>query len=209
MYAAPVIGRLHGVVIERDPGDGCCVLDVGGVGYEVFVPLRCMASLPSAPSSVTLHVHTHVREEALTLFGFVAASERVTFRALTSVSGVGPKLAMAILGDMTTEQLGAAVHAGDKKRLGAVSGVGKKLAARLVLELKEKVSPASPVAQGSVTEESGPHPVPGSAAERACDALVQMGFGRADAERAVSGLGESVDGAAVEDVLRRALKVLS
>lgn len=196
------------MVIERDPLDGCCVLDVGGVGYEVFVPLRCLPSL-AVGGPVTLHVHTHVREEALVLFGFVEAADRITFRALTSVSGVGPKLAMAILGDMSVDTLGTAVHAGDKKRLGAVSGVGKKLAARLVLELKEKVAPAAPASTEAVTEESGPHPVPGSAAERACDALVQMGFTRIDAERAVSGLGEATEGAAVEDVLRRALKVLS
>lgn len=201
------------MIVDRDPAAGCCLLDVHGVGYEVFVPLRCMASLPTPPREVTLHVHTHVREEALTLFGFVDSGDRVAFRALTGVSGVGPKLAMAVLGELSPAQLGAAVHAGDKKRLGTVSGVGKKLAARLVLELKEKVSAGvlGPIEGTPAAESSGSPPGPSPAngvAGRACEALMQMGFGRADAERAVGGLDAETLHGPVEVILRRALAVL-
>lgn len=205
-----MIGRLQGVVVERDPTDGCCILDVRGVGYEVFVPLRCLRSLPAPPEEVTVHVHTHVREEALTLFAFTDSDDRLTFRALTSVSGVGPKLAMAILGELSTGELGDAVHRGDQKRLNAISGVGKKLAARLALELKEKVAPGGAGAGGGAAAEGVQPPAPDGVGARATEVLMQMGFGRGEAERAVAQVaapaGEA--DAAVEVVLRKALAVL-
>jgi len=131
-----VIGRLLGTVIERGV-DGCCVIDVAGVGYEVFVPLRSMGRLPA--ERATLHVHTHVREEALTLFGFETLADRVAFRLLLGISGVGPKLAMAILSELSANDLRGVVARQDKPRFAAISGVGKKTAERLVLELRDKV----------------------------------------------------------------------
>lgn len=203
-----MIGRLQGVVVERDPADGCCVLDVQGVGYEVFVPLRCLRSLPAAPAPVTVHVHTHVREESLTLFGFVDGDDRLAFRALTGVSGVGPKLAMAILGELSAGELGDAVHRGDQKRLHAISGVGKKLAARLLLELKEKVAPGAHGAHGAAPgAEPAAAPAADGNAARTCEVLMQMGFGRGEAERAVGQVAPEPD-EAVEVVLRKALSVL-
>jgi Holliday junction DNA helicase RuvA len=135
-----VIGRLSGVIVEQG-GDGSCVLDVGGVGYEVFVPLRLVGRLPASAPAV-LHVHTHVREEAFTLYGFASLDDRAAFRILLGVSGVGPKLAMTVLSELSALELARAVARGDRARLEAISGVGKKTAARLLLELKDKL-PAS------------------------------------------------------------------
>src|SRR5688572_32957248 len=107
--------------------DGCCVLDVQGVGYEVFVPLRTLTRLPEPPEPVTLHIHTHVREDMFRLYGFGDALDRLAFRVMLGVTGVGPKLALAILNDLSALEVSAAVAAGDKKRFAAVSGIGKKM----------------------------------------------------------------------------------
>jgi holliday junction DNA helicase RuvA len=198
-----VIGRLSGVVIDHSE-DGCCVLDVGGVGYEVFVPLRSLGRLPvSAPA--ILHVHTHVREEALTLYGFVSAEDRVAFRTLIGVSGVGPKLALTVLSDLSASELAHSVARGDRARLEAISGVGKKTAARLLLELKDKL----PVL-GSL-EDLAPLPSPAAlsdAATQACDALTNLGFSRAQAEAAVAKVSRGDPATPVETLLRHALATL-
>jgi Holliday junction DNA helicase RuvA len=198
-----VIGRLSGVVIDHSE-DGCCVLDVGGVGYEVFVPLRSLGRLPvSAPA--ILHVHTHVREEALTLYGFVHADDRVAFRILIGVSGVGPKLALTVLSDLSAQELAVSVARGDRARLEAISGVGKKTAARLLLELKDKLP-----ALGSA-ESMAPLPGPAAlsdAATQACDALTNLGFSRAQAEAAVAKVSRGDPATPVETLLRHALATL-
>jgi Holliday junction DNA helicase RuvA len=199
-----VIGRLSGVMIEHSP-EGACVLDVSGVGYEVFVPLRSLGRLPlSAPA--TLHVHTHVREEALTLYGFVATEDREAFRVLLSVSGVGPKLAMTVLSDLSASELAHCVARGDRARLEAISGVGKKTAARLLLELKDKL----PVVNlGDVAAPAAPAPKPlGDAGAQVCDALTRLGFTRAQAEAAVAKVSDRDLAAPVEQLLRQALATL-
>lgn len=207
-----MIGRLRGIVVERDALHGGCVLDVQGVGYEVFVPLRSLSTLPPPPEVTMLHVHTHVREEALTLYGFQTTSDRTLFRALTAVSGVGPKLAMAILSDMTGETLCAAVAQGDKKRFAAVTGVGAKLAARLALELRDKV-PMSGSTNDSLPELLAP-PAPaaanlGTPAAEVTQALVTLGFTRAQAEAAVVAIAVPGDERSVEVLLRQALSNLA
>lgn len=211
-----MIGRLRGVVIERDPAVGGCVLDVQGVGYEVFVPLRSLSRMPSPPEPTVLHVHTHVREEALTLYGFQSLEDRLLFRALTGVSGVGPKLAMTILSDMTGEVLCTAVAQGDKKRFAAITGVGPKLAARLALELRDKVPLPSAEVVGSAaswpdpTAETVPLPqVPGTPAGEVLQALMSLGFSRQQAEAAVSGVITPDEKRPVEVLLRQALSNLA
>jgi holliday junction DNA helicase RuvA len=198
-----VIGRLSGVVIDQGD-DGSCVLDVGGVGYEVFVPLRSLARLPvSAPA--TLHVHTHVREEALTLYGFASADDRVAFRILLGVTGVGPKLALTVLSDLSAHELAHSVARGDKARLEAISGVGKKTAARLLLELKDKI-PVLGFAESVAPIASAP--ILTDAATQACDALTNLGFSRAQAEAAVAKVSRGDAATPVETLLRHALATL-
>ena len=191
-------------MIEHSP-EGACVLDVGGVGYEVFVPLRSLGRLPlSAPA--TLHVHTHVREEALTLYGFVVPEDREAFRVLIGVSGVGPKLAMTVLSDLSAAELSHVIARGERARLEAISGVGKKTAARLLLELKDKLPVGS---LSDVVALASPEAKPlGDAASQACDALTQLGFSRAQAESAVAKASARDLAAPVEQLLRQALATL-
>jgi len=189
--------------------DGSCVLDVNGVGYEVFVPLRSLSRLPlSAPAQ--LHVHTHVREEALTLYGFTDGDDREAFRVLMGVSGVGPKLALSVLSELTAHELALAVSRGDKRRLEAISGVGKKTAARLLLELKDKLPHVSLADLPAQLRAADAAPVvlpPGDAASQVCDALTRLGFTRAQAESAVAKIKPDAQ-APVEQLLRQALASL-
>jgi len=197
-----MIGRLTGVVIERG-GDGCCVLDVQGVGYEVFVPLRSVPRLPTPPAPATLHIHTHVREDQLRLFGFESAIDRSAFRVLMGVSGIATKLALAVLGDMDAAELGLAVARADHKRLTAISGVGKKTAERMLLELKDKL-PLLHALQSGVTPLSVVPQVQGRAAEVA-GALAALGFSRAQADHAASSVVEQQDARPIELLVRLAL----
>ena len=187
--------------------DGSCVLDVNGVGYEVFVPIRSFGRLQVGAKG-TLHVHTHVREEALTLYGFESGEDREAFRLLMSVSGVGPKVALAVLAELTAGELAAAVSRGDRRRLESISGVGKKTAARLLLELKDKLGGvAGPsLAQGAAV--FTPAPV-GDVPSQVCDALTRLGFSRSQAEAAVAAqIHESGSAPQVEQLLRQALATL-
>ena len=213
-----MIGRITGVAIERGI-DGCCVLDVSGVGYEVFVPLRTLSRLPAPPEPVTLQVHTHVREDMFRLYGFADALDRLAFRVMMGVSGVGPKLALAILNDLSAAEVSAAVAAGDKKRFTSVSGIGKKMADRLVLELKDKL-PALPTG-ARLTASPAALPPNGVAGEVA-SALVGLGFTRIQAEAAVAkvmsdhgtapaprGGASSEDARPIETLIRQALATLA
>ena len=185
------------------------MLDVSGVGYEVFVPVRSLARLPVSERAV-LHVHTHVREEALTLYGFAGADDREAFRVLMGVSGVGPKLALAVLSELTAAELSLAVSRGDKRRLEAISGVGKKTAARLLLELKDKLPNVSLADLPAQLKAAGSAPVfvpPTDAASQVCDALTRLGFSRAQAEAAVAKIQPDAE-APLEQLLRQALASL-
>ena len=197
-----MIGRLTGVVLERG-GDGCCVLDVNGVGYEVFVPLRSVPRLPAPPVAATLHIHTHVREDTLRLFGFESVLDRSAFRVLMGVSGIATKLALAVLGDMDAAELGLAVARADHKRLTAISGVGKKTAERMLLELKDKLPQLHALPPG-VTPISIAPAVHGRAAEVA-GALAALGFSRAQADHAASSVVEHEDPRPIELLVRLAL----
>jgi Holliday junction DNA helicase RuvA len=173
--------------VAEHAADGSCVLDVNGVGYEVFAPIRSLARLPVGASG-TLHVHTHVREEAFTLYGFESADDREAFRVLMSVSGVGPKVALAVLSELSASELAHAIQRGDRRRLEAISGVGKKTAARLLLELKDKLTgmlgSGAPVIV-LPTSHVAPAPL-GDVVSQVCDTLTRLGFSRAQAEAAVA-----------------------
>lgn len=200
-----MIGRLTGIAIDKGT-DGCCVLDVQGVGYEVFVPLRSLSRLPAPPASVTVHVHTHVREDTFRLYGFENVLDRAAFREMLGVSGVGPKLAMAILSEMSAGEIATAIAHADKKRFAAVSGIGKKMADRLVLELKDKLDGlAAGELPGAVV--AAPPPVLGRAGEVA-SALVALGFTRVQAESAAGKVVQREDKRPVETLIRQALATL-
>jgi len=197
-----VIARLDGVLIEKR-GDAA-VLDVQGVGYLVHLSLQSAARL-SEGGRVQLRCHTHVREDALQLFGFVTAEEEELFHLLISVSGVGPKLAVNILSGMPASELAVAILHGELARLTKISGVGKKTAERLVLELKDKVKES-----GLVSARPSQPPPPADADQALLSALVNLGYRPAAAERTAEAVRRSLGPAApLEARLREALKLIA
>ncbi len=172
-----MIARLRGEVVERAPGR--LVVDVNGVGYEVFVPMRVAEA---ARDQVTLLVHTSVREDAITLFGFATSDEKHCFEALISVSGIGPKLGLACLSGLDAPALARAVNAGDVRALSQVSGIGKKTAERMVLELKGKLAVSAMDGVGAAI-------VP-KADDSLALALAQLGYKRSEIDLALSHLAE-------------------
>lgn len=199
-----MIGRLTGVALED--AEGALVLDVNGVGYELQAPMGTLGrATRDADGRVTLRVHTHVREDALTLYGFVSEMERLTFRTLIAISSIGPKTALGILSALPAADLARAVAAKDLKRLTDVPGVGKKTAERLVLELRDKLptlgtadAPAPPRTTSA-----------GTPRETLVSALVNMGYRAVEAERAVGQLEGKLDGASLTDLVREALVLLA
>jgi Holliday junction DNA helicase RuvA len=204
-----VIGRLTGIIVDQTL-DGAVVLDVGGVGYEVFVPLGALGRLPRTPERVTLHVHTQMREDALTLYGFPSLDDRTAFRTLLGVNGVGPKLALSIMSSLNASELAEAINRGDKARFKGISGVGSKTVERLVLELKDKLHfsggglsalPAAP--------RSAPQPSYAGVLGAVHGALVNMGFRPGEADSAIQKIQPKADGKAAEELLREALAALA
>jgi holliday junction DNA helicase RuvA len=194
-----LIGRLVGNVVATN--DGTVTVDVSGVGYEVHIPGGTLGrtSSPAGDSRVTLFVHTHVREDSLDLFGFASELERVVFKLLIAVPNVGPKTALGILSALPPPELASAVADRDLARLTSVSGIGKKTAERLVLELKEKL----PKVAVSGAREPGPRKH--DDATRLLGALTNMGFRPAEAERAVTSLGDRIGKEPLSDLLKAAL----
>src|SRR5580692_974790 len=205
-----MIGRLTGRVLAQE-ADGGLVVDVGGVGYELAAPLGTLGRARSDESGrVTLWVHTHVREDALALFGFADETERAAFRALLAVSNVGPKIAVAILGSLPASELARAVAGRNLGALTAVSGIGKKIAERLLLELRDKLpvlASTGASAPGGGLAATPQKPAGGD--ERLRAALTGMGFKPAEAERAVQALGVRTEGTPFEELLREALGILA
>jgi len=195
-----MIASLRGVVRER--AEGRVVVEVGGVGYEVFVTGPTAATLP-AEVEVQLAIHTHaVQDGGLTLFGFTTAQERAAFEVLIEVQGVGPKVALQILGGMPVAELAAVIGRADVGRLVTVRGIGRKLAERLVTELKDKVAPlaagAPPVPAPAVP--------PSAAVARATQALCALGYRPGHAERAARAAAAALPDAPVEALVREALR---
>jgi Holliday junction DNA helicase RuvA len=205
-----MIGRLTGRVLAQET-DGGIVLDVAGVGYELAAPLGTLGRARSDDAGrVTLWVHTHVREDALALYGFADETERAAFRALLAVSNVGPKIAVAVLGALPAHELARAVAGRNLGALTAVSGIGKKIAERLLLELRDKLpvltAPSAGGAGGSV--HATPN-APLAGDDRLRAALTGMGFKPAEAERAVQALGVRAEGTPFEELVREALGILA
>jgi Holliday junction DNA helicase RuvA len=210
-----MIGRLTGKVVAQE-ADGAVVLDVSGVGYEVAAPLGTLGRARADDAGrVTLWVHTHVREDALALYAFADETERAAFRALLGVSNVGPKIAVAVLGTLPAQELSAAVARRDLGALTRIPGIGKKIAERLLLELRDKLPQATAAAAVSTATAAGPRVAGGE--ERLRTALTGMGFKPSEAERAVEalaerhveGLGARAGSAPFEELLREALALLA
>jgi len=194
-----VIGSLRGVLVDR-PSAGEVIVDVGGVGYRVSVPTSVWAALGGQGSEVFLHVHTHVREDAIVLFGFAHADERRCFEALLGAHGVGPSLALAILSSMSPALLSTAVLEDDVDTLCLVPGVGKKTAARLLLELKARLDLPTLGSDGADGAAGG------SPRGEVRAALVELGYGPDE----IRGVIEVVDeDEPVEEMVRSALRQLA
>jgi holliday junction DNA helicase RuvA len=200
-----MIGHLRGQILLKKPN--LVLLDVHGVGYEVHIPLTSFYELPNEGSEVALKIHTHVREDALVLFGFHSQREKDFFLKLISISGIGPKLAISILSGAQVEELAQAIADGNLSRLTSIPGIGRKTAERLVLELKsqitsflvsEQVESGRDVAKLSALEED------------ILSALVNLGYPRNSAEKALATVLRSAEcERTFEDVLRNTLRRLA
>ena len=207
-----MIGKLRGAVDAV--GAEHAVIDVGGVGYEVACSSRTLAALPPAGEPVTLSIDTHVRQDAIRLYGFLTETERGWFRLLQSVQGVGSKVALSILSTLDTAQLAQAIALQDKAMVARAPGVGPKVALRLVNELKDKAPPASISATGLATATvapAGTGPAGGaSPVTEALSALLNLGYAQAQANAAVSAaLQKAGDPPRTETLIRLALKELA
>lgn len=188
-----MIGHLEGRILELQPG--LAVLDAGGVGYEVHVPLSAHPSL-AGRERAALFIHTHVREDQLALYGFVTRRERDTFRALIAVSGVGPRTALALLSGLTPDDLAAAIEGEQWRRIAAAPGIGRRTAERLIVELKGKLPAPAAAAAPSIRED-------------AVSALVNLGYPVRAAEDTVAELLRAAPDVDLGELLRRALAALA
>jgi Holliday junction DNA helicase RuvA len=170
-----MIAHLRGRLIAKHPNQA--IVEAGGVGYDVTISVPTFSELPAAPAEVSLHIHTHVREDAIALFGFLRPEEKQLFERLISVSGIGPKLAITILSGMPTPDMVAAIRGNDVARLTRIPGIGKKTAERMVLELRDKLEHfgATPAA-----------PPVSPIEEDVISALMNLGYQRGTAERALA-----------------------
>ena len=192
-----MIGRISGTLLEKHPP--LVLVDVGGVGYEIDVPMSTFYNLPATGEKIALHTQLIVREDAHQLYGFATHDERAAFRQLIKISGVGPKLALTILSGLSVAELSHVVAAQEVGRLTKIPGIGKKTAERLLLELRDKLpgAPAAPLA--------GAEPVPAVKSD-VLDALLALGYNEREAGWAVKQLPPNLD---VSDSIRQALKLLS
>ena len=196
-----MIGQLRGRLADKRPSQ--ILIDVGGVGYQVQVPLSTYASLGGLHDEVTLLIHTHVREDALTLYGFLSSREKHFFELLLSASGVGPTLALKILSGMNVEELVPAIRHGDLVRLTKIPGVGRKTAERIVVELKDKLEVVA------VEAEKPAAASPAGVEADVLSALVNLGYDARAAESAVAESKRASGDTNFEALLRSTLAALS
>jgi Holliday junction DNA helicase RuvA len=203
-----MIAQLSGKLVQKQPNT--VIIDVGGVGYDVTIPVSTFYELGEPGTDVSLKIHTHVREDALQLFGFWTGREKELFLKLTSVSGVGPKLAITMLSGMPAGELINAITNTDLVRLTSIPGVGRKTAERVVVELRDKLAVIS--LESREADRKAAHELaPGEAAVRddTISALMALGYPKAIAERAVSFALREEGERTIEAVLKRALRRLS
>jgi Holliday junction DNA helicase RuvA len=196
-----MIAHLRGTLLAKHPNQA--IVETHGVGYDVTISVPTFSEMPAAGSEVALHIHTHVREDALNLYGFLRLTEKHLFEKLLTVSGIGPKLAITILSGMPVDEMVNAIRGGDVARLTRIPGIGKKTAERMVLELRDKLPAGTGAAEVSVT---AANPVE----EDVVSALVNLGYQRATAEKALLAARGAASGAKNFDALfREALGALA
>jgi len=195
-----MIAHLRGKLLAKHPNQA--IVEIGGVGYDVTISVPTFSDLPAAGAEVALHVHTHVREDQLALYGFLRSSEKTLFEKLITVSGIGPKLAITILSGMPADEMVGAIRGNDIARLTRIPGIGKKTAERMVLELRDKLpapgpsfAPAAPAM--SATEED------------VLSALLNLGYQRAAAEKALSAVAKNGRVASFDSMFRETLAALT
>jgi len=209
LQSTRMIAHLSGTLLSKQATT--VIVDVSGVGYEVNIPLSTFYDLEDLGSTVQLRIYTHVREDAIQLFGFKTARERELFLKIISVTGIGPKLGITLLSGMSADEMIASIRTNNLARLTLIPGVGRKTAERLILELREKIADLS---SAQLEEELGAKPEAAELTEDtvradALSALLNLGYQRSGAEKAIdAALGEGGD-VTVESILRRGLKKLA
>ena len=197
-----MIAHLKGTLVEKTPE--WVIVDAGGVGYQAFIPLSTFYQLPGSSETVALHIHTRLREDSLRLFGFVSVQEKQIFEVLVGINKVGPKLALAILSGLSLEELWTAVSENNVARLSAIPGVGRKTAERLALELRDKLT--APTGDAATPASARPgNPL----RDDALSALVNLGYKKQDAEKALDKLCEETQPDSIETLIRDGLNLLS
>ena len=195
-----MIAHLRGKLLAKHPNQA--IVETAGVGYDVTISVPTFSDLPGLGAEVALHIHTHVREDIIALYGFLRPSEKLLFEKLITVSGIGPKLAITILSGMAADEMVGAIRSNDIVRLTRIPGIGKKTAERMVLELRDKLPPAGP----AVT----PTAPPVSAVEEdVLSALVNLGYQRPAAEKALATVMKNGKAGSFDAMFREALAALS
>ena len=195
-----MIAHLRGTLLAKHPNQA--VVETGGVGYDVTISIPTFSDLPSPGSEVALHIHTHVREDQIALYGFLKPAEKQLFEKLITVSGIGPKLAITILSGMPADEMVGAIRGNDIARLTRIPGIGKKTAERMVLELRDKLPPAQ-------IGEAPPTPVMTPIEEDVLSALVNLGYQRPAAERALASAAKNGREESFEEMFRNTLAALA
>jgi Holliday junction DNA helicase RuvA len=195
-----MIAHLRGRLLAKHPNQ--VVVETGGVGYDVTISVPTFSDLPGVGSEVALHIHTHVREDLIALYGFLRPAEKQLFEKLITVSGIGPKLAITILSGMAADEMVGAIRGNDIARLTRIPGIGKKTAERMVLELRDKLPPAG-------VGEAPAAPVMTAMEEDVLSALVNLGYQRAAAERALASVAKNGKDRPFDVMFREALAALA
>lgn len=195
-----MIAHLRGKLLAKHPNQA--VVETAGVGYDVTISVPTFSDLPAVGAEVALHIHTHVREDAIALYGFLRPAEKLLFEKLITVSGIGPKLAITILSGMPADEMVGAIRGNDVVRLTRIPGIGRKTAERMVLELRDKLPEAAPTAAPAL-------PTLSATEEDVLSALVNLGYQRAAAEKALAMVAKDGNAKSFDQMFRSVLGRLS
>ena len=195
-----MIAHLRGKLLAKHPNQA--IVETAGVGYDVTITVPTFSELPAPGAEVALHIHTHVREDQIALYGFLRPSEKLLFEKLITVSGIGPKLAITILSGMAADEMVGAIRGNDIARLTRIPGIGKKTAERMVLELRDKLPEAGPASTPTV-------PTLSATEEDVLSALLNLGYQRPAAEKALAGVTKNGTAKSFDQMFRSVLSQLS